>query len=1078
MATVPRRRPARKPPQPYRLTSPGVPPAGANFRALAVKRTAGEDEKRVDRELERLYWRALHSSGNFVLPIDTGKGNRVLRMVLGGHLWGDRTNRRGPVASDVMVIGKMLGDEEVIQQRHFCGPTGQHLLETARNLGGRGLARWYVTNVLKCDNPDLSAATLKAAWLKDFMPLLHWELRMVRPKYILCLGADAIKALLGKQATVGGMEGRVVEFSYSLQRTEKDKNPQRHTALVMACLHPAQVLRAPELQEQFDFTVNRFLELSQGKRWDQAEEGLDHRVISNITELESLIEEIEGCDEAYERRADGSRALVLGLDAEWHGEHPQNKGAYLRTIQVSWKDRTAAAIHLASPGGKKAFGGGQVAAIAALNRLLKSNKQRDVRLVGHFLAADLEHLVPRGLDLREEFAAPEHFRDTAEYGGFDTGLAFHAIEETASLSLTSLALRHTTAPRYDIKLTEWKTEYCKANNLKAKFLEGYGACPDEILLPYACYDPDVTRRLYFKAQDLLDCDRFGNSCREAFWINQRANAVVLEINCAGVNLDRKRVDTLTAKYMKAKKQLETRIREWAKWPTLNLQSLNEFRELLFGEKLNGKKTPAGQEYVRLRPPGARSLRLTPIMTTGKRPEEWSRALEKWTPGDTPLSPSTDKKSLAILAQENQQVQVWSKSKNKTILVDKSPQLTWLRDHRFIGQVLKSVLRIPRKIKGSEEFYVSKSGYWEYDSGLPGAMCGDGRVRTRIWPTKETGRWSSSSPPLQNLSKKRESDYARILGDDYDYPIRSVICASEGMVLLEADYLGAELLGAAIMSGDALLMEHCMRGQLPEDHPDYYDIHSNIAVLSFGYKCPPTKKGLDSIGKSAMRIVAKEVIFGALYGRGAKAIALAVKEQGVYVTIDDAQRIIDTIFTMYSQLASFFLKCRERIALVRFDDNDRERIEQGPLWIRNAFGRLRRAYWSDDRKVQGELERQFMNFPIQSMIADAINRAVDHLHQYRKQPGAAVRDFRILLQVHDALLFECRPDQVSAMVDEVLPECMIDKVPICPCDLDGIPTGEGPFRLGIDTEVAVNWGIKLTKDDCRKLGVPERFGKAA
>jgi hypothetical protein len=51
-------------------------------------------------------------------------------------------------------------------------------------------------------------------------------------------------------------------------------------------------------------------------------------------------------------------------------------------------------------------------------------------------------------------------------GGADTGLQCHAIEETASYKLETLAMRYTTVPRYDVKLHDWRAAYCKENDIK------------------------------------------------------------------------------------------------------------------------------------------------------------------------------------------------------------------------------------------------------------------------------------------------------------------------------------------------------------------------------------------------------------------------------------------------------------------------------------------------------------------------------------------------------------------------------------------------------------------------------------
>ena len=158
--------------------------------------------------------------------------------------------------------------------------------------------------------------------------------------------------------------------------------------------------------------------------------------------------------------------------------------------------------------------------------------------MGHFFNADLEWLVHYGLDLRKQFAAPMYdlsvegnqtareraylaegfevgddvpawFRTKYE-GGADTGLMAHAIEETAQYKLESLAMRYTSAPRYDTALGEWKTSYCKSNGISSKAMEGYGECPDHVLLPYGIYDADVTLRLFYEFDVLLDEDYDGN----------------------------------------------------------------------------------------------------------------------------------------------------------------------------------------------------------------------------------------------------------------------------------------------------------------------------------------------------------------------------------------------------------------------------------------------------------------------------------------------------------------------------------------------------------------------------------------
>ena len=1053
----------------YTHDAPGVNVPGLDFQRLA-EGLAGLGGN-VHGHLDRLYADALASTGDFQLPMTIGGDTRRSSIVIGGHLWGnDKEARRGPERADVMIVGKIMTEKDVQKKRHFSGVAEKLLISTLENYDADNLPCWYVTNLIKCLSPLSNLPALRSVWVQDFLPLLQLELRIVRPKYLLLLGADALKAVLGRDKTLRQMEGQVVSYSFRIDSGDSNQEVW-HKTLVMACIHPGYVIANPKVEPQFNFNIDRFSKLTLGVRWDKAEAGIDHREIDSLEALRALIFEIENEPEAYgPPSAAGKRQLVLGLDSEWHGEHPQNAGSYARMVQVSWKDKTAAVIHLTYPGGKPRFKEGIPKAIKALLRLLKSNKKRDVRLVGNFLVSDLEWFLALGIDLRAEFDAPASWQATRTQGGFDIGYAAHAIEETSPLDLTSLMLRYTTAPRYDVKLDKWKTAYCKEHGLKASDLGGYGNCPDEILVPYANFDADVTRRIYWKLQELLDSDRFGNCCRKAFWTTQRTMLAILEMNTTGFLVDRGRIDALTEAYIKALKNIDAIIAAWANWPDLNLNSHFHVRELLYGEALNGKKPRPGEKVYRHRPTGVYdhekgewitlpgvSLKLAPVLATGKRPVEWDDAVSRHIEGEPYPVPATNRQALAILAQKAMSFQKVGIS-GDILECDYSQPVLWLRDRRFLAQVLRSLLRVP--VSGKNGKYVEEDGFYTYDKGLPGSICDDGRVRAYFMPTKETGRWSSVRPPTMNFAKRREEDYVRLLGKEYLYPLRTIVKASPGYALVEADYVGAELLGAAIMSGDKQLLEDCRRNALPRNDPEFFDIHSSVAVLAFKFKCPPTQAGLESIGKLYMRIVAKAVIFGTLYGRGAKAIAIQAREEGAWISDDEAQNVINAIAKRYPGLKAFFDECRERAL--------------DPGWICGAWGRYRRSFDVHDVESQGDLEREFMNFPIQGLIADTMNRAVDFLYRYRSEPNAVSRNYEFLMQIHDALVFEVPLTEVEPFVDVVLPECMCNRTPIVPCKLDGQPLDRGPYTLAIDVSVQRHWGEKLTKEDCRQLRIPERF----
>lgn len=856
----------------YPPNAPGMPPVGLDF--IAESRARGDEisEKKgegvkttqiIGPQLEDLIRAALYDRGELRVNV-TVKGTQKRQLpIISGHLWGMEHGvaTTGPEPADVMIIGKQLGDVELLMRRCLCGVTGEMLLEAMLKYGisEDEMAGYYVTNVLKTCNPE-GKDVWRAAWVKNFIHLLHQEIRLVKPKVILCLGSDAVKALLGKDTTLSKIEGKVVEYTYDVRRSyREDEAANKRTALVLGCTHPAALLRAPEMEDKFELAISRFARLVKGERCDAVEEGLDHRIIRNEDQLEATVNEALACGENN----------IIAMDCEWHGEHPQNEGAYLRTIQFSWAHKKAACIVLRNAGGERAFlhhkrirKNGKIVRLKEMTtkysdktvvRLLRKLLEKN-RACGHFFNADLEWLIPFGLDIRDRFAAAETPELCKTQGGLDTALMAHAVDEVGDFTLTAQALRYTSAPRYDTSVIEWKEEYCRQNKIKAKDLEGYGDCPDEILYPYALLDADVTRRLAVVHSKNLDADAFGNNCWKAFWISQKAVLAVLEIKLVGIPLDNNRVDELTSLYMQAKDELYDKIKVWANWPDLNLQSPHHVRELLFGERYNGKVSPDSNP-VRLRPADANTLNIVPLLTTGKRPKRWADLTVE------EQAESTVSSNRAVLGMmyyaDVLDVRV---ADNKIEKRSCKEVISLIRNYRYISQILKSVLR-PPLVDTENKLLQSDSGNWKYKSGLPGAACGDGRVRTTIYQTKETGRWSSSRPPLQNLSKRREPDYKNILGDKYRWPLRSVLKAPPGYAIVEADYVGAELFGMAIMSGDDNMIDHAVRNQLPESDPNFYDIHSNIATMAFNLNCPPTKAGLASIGKKELRIVAKAVVFG-------------------------------------------------------------------------------------------------------------------------------------------------------------------------------------------------------------------------
>lgn len=107
-----------------------------------------------------------------------------------------------------------------------------------------------------------------------------------------------------------------------------------------------------------------------------------------------------------------------------------------------------------------------------------------------------------------------------------------------------------------------------------------------------------------------------------------------------------------------------------------------------------------------------------------------------------------------------------------------------------------------------------------------------------------------------------------------------------------------------------------------------------------------------------------------------------------------------------------------------------------------------------------------------MIADVVSRAVDHLLQVRTEEKMS---FRLVMQIHDAIILEVPYREVERVVDYVLPESMRTRVPIYPTGLNGKPVGNGPFHLGLDTNCYRHWGIQLYPEQLLEMGLSPRMG---
>jgi len=270
----------------------------------------------------------------------------------------------------------------------------------------------------------------------------------------------------------------------------------------------------------------------------------------------------------------------------------------------------------------------------------------------------------------------------------------------------------------------------------------------------------------------------------------------------------------------------------------------------------------------------------------------------------------------------------------------------------------------------------------YITALPKLVGTDGRVHTSFNETgAATGRLSSSNPNLQNIPIKSE------LGRS----IRRAFVSPKGYELFAFDYSQLELRIAAQLSGDEKLTRAFQTGE---------DIHTRTASEIFHVSVSEVTP--------EQRRRAKTINFGILYGMGARALA----ESG-NMTVAEAEASLDNYLQEFPGIEEY----RERTI--------REGRERG--YVKTFFGRKRFLpnLRSSFEYIRKESERMAVNAPIQGTNADIIKRAMIDIVRELKL-GRANTDVRMLLQVHDELVFEIKKEKITETVGTI--KMIMERVP--------------------------------------------------
>jgi DNA polymerase I len=250
----------------------------------------------------------------------------------------------------------------------------------------------------------------------------------------------------------------------------------------------------------------------------------------------------------------------------------------------------------------------------------------------------------------------------------------------------------------------------------------------------------------------------------------------------------------------------------------------------------------------------------------------------------------------------------------------------------------------------------------------------GRVHTNYaQAVAVTGRLSSTNPNLQNIpirtTKGKEIRKAFVPRD-------------ENHVLVSADYSQIELRVVAAISGDVNMCEAFKTGK---------DIHTATAAKVFGVEEKDVTK--------EMRYKAKSVNFGIIYGQGAFGLA-----ENLGIPRAEAKEIIDNYKKEFPNIQKYM------------DDTINAARETG--FVETLMGRKRwlKDIGSANFTVRGFAERNAINSPIQGTAADMVKLAMIKIHAALK---AGNFKSKMLLQVHDELVFDVHKDELEAIKPLIL-----------------------------------------------------------
>jgi DNA polymerase-1 len=584
----------------------------------------------------------------------------------------------------------------------------------------------------------------------------------------------------------------------------------------------------------------------------------------------------------------------------------------------------------------------------------------------------------------------------------DTILEDHLLDENRPHGLEHLANRYTHLGGYHNEFDKYVETHPDCDPKRnGTFLN----IPYELIHPYSCIDADVTLQSHKKMMPLIKKEGLEWLL---FNIQMPIQKILCEVEYNGVSIDIDYNNKLKDIYNDNMNKLWNEILSFKE-----VQNIINRNKQVFIEKYNNSKI-IKRKYL-----------LSDYLEKNKDKWEFKLSTKQLTEliiNEFKMTP------IAYGKKKNKKTGTFNISMNSDVLdeyANKLPIAKLIQNYRQL-MFLNGTF-----IEGLRNFIV------------------DGKIHSN-YPLYRTvtGRPSSLEPNLNNIPRKMVEIKHQFIADRGDY-------------LVEADYSQIEF---------RIWAHYCMDKQMISDINNSIDIHKLMAAMGKGLDIPSGDINYEDFLEwtkditKEERNIAKTVVFGLMYGRGAKAVAKELE-----ISIQRAQKIIDSFFNRYPVAKSWLIKTakeasnrgyvinlygrRRRLPILL---NFNSQIEQIKNEYKNQIIKLNNGEHIDGplltkdmvleeiQKIEylrAKAERQAINSPIQSGASDTTFLAAIRINNEIKRLNLKSR---MILTVYDSLIYNVKPHELETMLRLIRNEMLRDM---------------GKIRVSLNCEIKVGhvWG---------------------